>query len=153
MKKASNFLYFIVTFIFLSFANFYFANLIVKKIEYGWIFTSEFLNITYAENTGAAFNIFDNSNNFLAFFSILIIFIIFLYLIKNLDKTSKKFLLLLSFLTSGVFGNLFERLAFGHVRDFFELTFINFPIFNISDIFITIAVTGLIISIIFTRKL
>ena len=153
MKKINNFIYFAITLLLLSFANFYTSSIIINNLKRGFILDSPILNLTYAKNTGAAFSILSNSNDFLAYFSILVIFIIFLYLVKNIDKTSQKFLLLLSFLTSGVFGNLYERLTYGYVRDFFELTFIDFPIFNISDVYITIAVIGLIISIIFTRKL
>lgn len=38
-----------------------------------------------------------------------------------------------------------------NVRDFFELTFVNFPVFNISDIFINIGVIALIILILLKK--
>jgi signal peptidase II len=126
--------------------------MIVKRLAQGWVFTSPILNIVYAENTGAAFNILSNSNKLLANLAIVVIFIIFLYLIKNIDKTDKKFLFLLSLFTAGIYGNLYERLTIGYVRDFFEIAFVEFPIFNISDIYITVAVIGLIFTIIFSRK-
>ena len=37
-----------------------------------------------------------------------------------------------------------ERIFFGYVRDFIKLNFVDFPVFNISDIFINIGVLGLI---------
>ncbi len=40
----------------------------------------------------------------------------------------------------------------GFVRDFFELTFISFPIFNVSDIFINIGVFGIIVLILLSKK-
>jgi len=48
---------------------------------------------------------------------------------------------------------LYERIYFGYVRDFFKLNFINFPVFNISDIFINISVILLIIIIIKNKYL
>ena len=58
-----------------------------------------------------------------------------------------KEIFLISLLCAGIAGNLHERIVLGYVRDFFELKFINFPVFNISDIFITIAVIALVIII------
>ena len=153
VKNVNNFIYFAFVLILLAFSNFYFATMIVNKLAQGFVFKTSLINLTYAQNTGAAFNILDDSNRFLANFAILVIFVVFLYLVHNIQNTNKKFLLLLSFFTAGIFGNLYERLTFGYVRDFFELAFVNFPIFNISDIYITISVIGFIIAIIFTRKL
>jgi len=55
-------------------------------------------------------------------------------------------------LLAGILGNLYERIALGYVRDFFDLAFVNFPIFNISDIFINIGVLGIIILILLDKK-
>ncbi|MBR1754371.1 signal peptidase II [bacterium] len=153
VKNINNFIYFAITLIILSFSDYYFATWIVKKLSRGFVFNIPLLNLVYAENTGAAFNILNDSNKFLANFAIIVIFVVFLYLVNNISNTNKKFLFLLSLFTAGIFGNLYERLTLGYVRDFFELTFIDFPIFNISDIFITISVIGFIIAILFSRKI
>ena len=119
----------------------------------GFVFNSPVVNLVYAKNTGAAFSLLSDSNKLLSTFAILVIFVVFLYLIHNINNTSKKFLFLLSIFTAGIFGNLYERLTYGYVRDFFDLAFMDFPIFNISDIYISVAVVGFIIAIIFARKL
>ena len=62
-----------------------------------------------------------------------------------------KSIFFVSLLTAGIAGNLHERIVFGYVRDFFELTFVNFPVFNISDIFINIGVIALIILILLKK--
>ena len=41
----------------------------------------------------------------------------------------------------------------GYVRDFFKLNFVDFPVFNISDIFITIGVLALIVLIVKNKYL
>ena len=51
-------------------------------------------------------------------------------------------------LVAGISCNLFERISYGYVRDFIKLNFIDFPVFNISDIFINIGVLAIIIIII-----
>ena len=56
-------------------------------------------------------------------------------------------------LIAGISCNLYERIEFGYVRDFFKLNFIDFPVFNISDIFINISVLALIIIIIKNKYL
>ena len=56
-------------------------------------------------------------------------------------------------LIAGISCNMYERIVFGYVRDFFKLNFIEFPVFNISDIFINISVLAIIIIIIKNKYL
>lgn len=152
MRKISKFVYFLIIFSFFTCLNFYFSNLISYKIAQGWHFSSSVLNIIYVKNTGAAFSIMQNFTTFLIILSLVALLAIFYYIIKNSENIYIKEILFLSFLTAGILGNLSERLVFGYVRDFFELNFINFPIFNISDIFINIGVLGIIILILLAKK-
>ena len=152
MKKQNKFIYFSELFLFFTFVNLYFSNLFSQKLAQGWHFSNSLLNMIYVENTGAAFSILQNSTNFLIFISITALLGIFYYITKYSETIYIKEILFLSFLTAGILGNLYERLFFGYVRDFFDLAFINFPIFNISDIFINIGVVGIIILILLTRK-
>ena len=52
---------------------------------------------------------------------------------------------------AGAVGNLIDRLAHGYVVDMFELQFINFPVFNVADICLTLGV-GLMIYLVLTEK-
>lgn len=132
--------------------DFYFSNLISFKLLNGGHFSSKILKLVYVENTGAAFSIMQNSTIFLIFLSIIAIILLFYMFYKNIEAMVLKDVFLLSLLFSGIVGNLYERIFFEHVRDFFELTFINFPIFNISDIFINISVISIIILLLLTKK-
>lgn len=152
MKKLSNYIYFGVTLFFFSFLNFHFSHLISQKLAQGWDFSGPLFKIIYIENTGAAFSIMQNSTTFLIIVSILAILGIFYFVTKNVESLYMKDLFFVSILTAGIMGNLYERLFLGYVRDFFDLTFINFPIFNISDVFINIGVLGIIVLIILTKK-
>lgn len=152
MKKLNNVVYFILTLLFLTSLNLYFSGMISVKLIQGWKYSNALFNLVYIENTGAAFSIMQNSTKILIIVSFVAILAIFYYVVKNLRETYMKELLFLAFLLSGILGNMYERVAFGYVRDFFELTFVNFPIFNISDVFINIGVLGIIILILLTKK-
>lgn len=152
MKKQSNFIYFLVTFAFFTCVDFYFSNLIVHKLSSGWTYSNGFVNLNYIENTGAAFSVMQNNTTVLIVISFLALILMLYYIIKNLENLLMKELLCLSLLMAGIFGNLYERLVFGHVRDFFDVTFMNFPVFNISDVYINVGVFVIIILILLTKK-
>lgn len=92
------------------------------------------LNFTYIKNYGVAFGIFTN----MTYFIIIVTFIIFVLLTKELKKYFNKKIILLSYsiLIGGLFGNLIDRMILGYVRDFIDIKLFNFPIFNMSDVFI-----------------
>ena len=151
-NKTSNTTYLFITVCFFLFVNLYFSNLLANKLASGWHYSDKLINLLYVQNTGAAFSILQNSTTLLIVFSFLALIAIAYFLFKNIDLMLKKEIFALSILLAGILGNLYERIHFGFVRDFFELTFCNFPIFNISDIFINIGVFGIIILIILTKK-
>lgn len=105
-------------------------------------------DLIFIQNTGAAFSILENSKIFLISFSAFAILAMIIYLIKNIQKASTFAIFWASLLIAGVFCNMYERIAYGYVRDFFKLNFIDFPVFNISDIFINISVVAIVIIII-----
>ena len=41
-------------------------------------------------------------------------------------------------------SNCHERIVLGYVRDYIQLNFVNFPVFNVADIFITLGVIALV---------
>ena len=105
-------------------------------------------DLIFIQNTGAAFSILENSKIFLISFSAFAILAMIIYLIKNIQKASTFAIFWASLLIAGVFCNMYERIVYGYVRDFFKLNFIDFPVFNISDIFINISVVAIVIIII-----
>ena len=105
-------------------------------------------DLIFIQNTGAAFSILENSKIFLISFSAFAILAMIIYLIKHIQKASTFAIFWASLLIAGVFCNMYESIAYGYVRDFFKLNFIDFPVFNISDIFINISVVAIVIIII-----
>ena len=129
----------------------YFSNLIVNTYFTG--FESGLVDIVFVQNTGAAFSLLENSPLILILFAIAAIVLIIAYGIRNIEKFSSFACFWTALLIAGIGCNLYERLSLGYVRDFFKLNFINFPVFNISDIFINIGVLALIVLIIKNKYL
>lgn len=151
-SKTTKYTYFLGLFTFFSCINFYLSNLITHKLLQGWHFANPIFRLIYVENTGAAFSILQDSTTFLIVISLIILFMGFFIVARNIENIPFKDFFFLSILSAGILGNLAERLIFGHVRDFIELTFVNFPIFNVADVFINIGVIGIIVLILQTKK-
>ena len=106
-----------------------------------------FFHLDYVENFGAAFNLFSGSRIFLSIISIIIsILLIYLILLKKIISNID--LLSYSFILGGTLGNGIDRVSKGYVIDFINLNFIDFPVFNISDIAINIGLLFTIYSFI-----
>ena len=138
-NNTSKLAYFIISVIFLIGFNLY-CSTYLSNISQEPFFLFPGLKLNYMENTGAAFSILQNYKIFLILFAITAIILILWYLIKNIAELSMMAIFMVSLLITGVGCNLYERMAFGFVRDYFEISFINFPVFNILDIFINISV-------------
>lgn len=152
MAKFNKITYLIIsTFFFIVFDKF-FSELILNDLRFK-VMENPVLDLIFVKNTGAAFSILENCGYFLIAFSIIAILIILNYIIKNVDKFSTFAVFWGAMLVAGISCNLYERMTLGYVRDFFKLNFIDFPVFNISDIFINISVLALIIIIIKNKYL
>ena len=150
MNKISKIIYFIFAVAFFMFFDFYCANLLINS---SFLAENKLFNIIFIQNTGAAFSLLENAPFILIIFAIVAILLIIIYGIKNIEKFSTFACFWAALLISGIGCNLAERILFGYVRDFIKLNFINFPVFNISDIFINIGVVALIVIIIKNKYL
>jgi len=105
------------------------------------------LNFTLVKNKGAAFSLFSNSTNILTLTSILASILLITVIFKFTPRSYWNSIGL-SYLLGGTLGNGIDRFFKGYVLDFIELVPINFPIFNVADISINIAIMCFIIDII-----
>jgi len=152
MTKTSKIIYLVISLIFFAVFDLYFSELIVNTYRFNFP-ENPVVELSYVLNSGAAFNIFSDSKIFLILFAITAFLIIFVYAIRNIDKFSTIAGMWAAVMLAGIGCNLYERIAYGYVRDFFNLKFIDFPVFNISDIFINIGVLAIIIIIIKNKYL
>ena len=105
------------------------------------------LNFTLVKNKGAAFSLFINSTNSLTVISIIASLLLITIILKSPPKSYWN-CIGLAYLLGGTVGNGIDRLFKGYVLDFLELVPINFPIFNVADISINIAIICFIIDMI-----
>jgi len=111
------------------------------------IFNSAYLNIVLIWNKGIAFGLFSFNESHLYNILSFIISIIVVILIRMSLKSDgfKRYSLLM--IVGGALGNLHDRILFNAVPDFIDFHVGNFHwfIFNVSDIFISLGVFGMII--------
>lgn len=96
-------------------------------------FIPRLLGLTYVQNTGAAFSLFDEHTWLLTLVSAAACLVIALALWKNIFRHPWG-KLTLSLLLAGALGNLIDRALFGFVTDMFKTLFMDFAIFNVADI-------------------
>ena len=103
-----------------------------------------FFDLYLIFNTGIAFSLFNDGGNFGRWVLVLLVLLVCLYLLYVLisEEPRKYETLALLMILSGGFGNLIDRVLWGHVIDFIHLYYENysFYIFNLADTFITIGV-------------
>lgn len=113
---------------------------------------SPIINFTYLENRGAAFGILQDRRIFFLLITVGIVIYLIYYFVKNYKNNPLILNIALSFIISGALGNFYDRAFNGYVVDFIEFAFINFPIFNIADILVTIGCGLAIIYILFIHE-
>ena len=109
--------------------------------------------LCYLENRGAAFGVLQNQKIFFLIISVIILVAVVFVLFKvPEDKKYNLLHVLLVMVASGGIGNMIDRIRFEYVVDFFSFVLINFPIFNVADIYVTVSMFGLAILILFVYK-
>lgn len=106
--------------------------------------------LQYLENHGAAFGILQNRQGI--FFMITLLALMLLtYVYFRMPKSGRYrpmkgcYILLIA----GAMGNFIDRLRQGYVVDFFYFRWIDFPIFNLADVYVVIAIGVLLVLILF----
>ena len=128
----------------------FFSKLIVKtnlKLFQSIEVIPNFFNITFVYNEGAAFSILEGKK--ILFFLLGLLLIIGLVIFIRKEKLTKYKTLYYSLLIGGVLGNMFDRIFYPGVVDFFDFKLFTYdaPIFNVADSFIVIATILIIIDI------
>ena len=118
-----------------------------------WIVLDGVFELHYLENRGAAFGMLQNQKLLFIFIAIVILTVIVYVLIKTpYQKKYVKLNLSLVFIASGAIGNLLDRVRYDYVVDFLYFSLINFPIFNVADIYVTLSAIYLVILLLFVYK-
>ena len=104
-------------------------------------------HLTYVENRGAAFGMFQNNQIIFVIVALVASIYGLYYLHKNKVNILGKVSILL--IISGALGNLIDRVRLGFVVDYFDFRIIWEYVFNIADIFVVLGTILLCIYILF----
>ncbi len=104
------------------------------------------LRLLHVENTGAAFSMGEGKGFFFVAIAVAIFILALLAVWK--EELSVPFALALGAVAGGGIGNMIDRLVQGSVTDFFATQFMDFPVFNVADIFVTLGVICVLICLI-----
>ncbi len=107
----------------------------------------------YLENRGAAFGILQNQQTFFLIMGVLMLIAALIIMIRLPDVKRLVPLKACVVATSaGAIGNMIDRVRLNYVIDFLYFELIDFPIFNVADIYVTLAAVALICLIMFYYK-
>ena len=115
-------------------------------------FIPDFLSLTYEQNRGAAFSSFEGMQwLFALIFAVFTALILWEYFKKPMPF-SKFDRWCIAAIYGGGLGNMIDRLRFGYVVDMIQTDFMDFPVFNVADCFITCGCIALMVSLFFFNK-
>ena len=107
------------------------------------------LSLTHLRNNGAAWSILEGQQWFFVLTTVIVLAVAVWFWLKNLSKNW--YAIGLTLIISGALGNFIDRVRQGYVVDMFQLDFINFPIFNVADILLSIGFVVLFIGILLEK--
>ncbi|HZG16737.1 MAG TPA: signal peptidase II [Candidatus Bathyarchaeia archaeon] len=108
-------------------------------------------HLTSHRNMGAAFGILQNQRIFFILITIAVVIGIVIAM-KRIGQTQPRTTLALSLVLGGAIGNFIDRASTGQVVDFLHFILINFPIFNVADMAITIGVGLMLFDLLLDTK-
>ena len=120
----------------------------VPLIKFGDV---QILNLTYVENTGAAFGMLKDAPWVFNSISTIAIIVMLAYLFLG-HAESMLSGIALSMLISGGIGNMIDRLSLHYVGDFIDFRLINFAVFNGADSFVCVGAGLLVLALILEMK-
>ena len=139
----------------LLFADQFTKHLAVLKLkgQEAFVLIDGVLELDYLENRGSAFGMLQDQK-FLIVAVDLIFMAVLLFLLFKLppDRKYVKLHILMTLVMGGGIGNMIDRLRLDHVVDFISFVLIHYPIFNVADIYIVVAVILLFILFVFVYK-
>ena len=95
------------------------------------------LQLTYVRNTGAAFSSFEGQQWLFAMVFLVFTALVFWEYRKQAMPFTRLERWCIFAIYGGGLGNMIDRIRLGYVVDMIETTFMEFPVFNVADCFIT----------------
>ncbi|WP_370456844.1 signal peptidase II [Fusobacterium sp. FSA-380-WT-3A] len=112
----------------------------------------DFFHITYVQNRGIAFGIFQGKINLISVFTVIAIIGIIYYFLKTFKKSSFLEKLAYMLIISGAIGNMIDRIFRGYVVDMIDFRGIWSFVFNMADVYINIGVAVILLDMFIKAK-
>ncbi len=165
VKTAAKWIIFGLVIVILLFLDQWTKSLAVSKLmkKDAFVILDGIFELTYVENRGAAFGMLAGGVDFFVIITCILVPIL-VYIVHKIDVIVKtygdtvntiayKILQVdLVILIAGALGNFIDRLVNGYVVDFFYFKLIDFPVFNVADIYVTVSTIVLLFIMFFILK-
>ena len=123
------------------------------KDQNAYVLIDKVLELYYIVNTGSSWGMLAGQKILILFISVIIIALCLFMIAKSPDDVKYiPFNISLSMIIAGGIGNGIDRIRFSYVIDFIYFKAINFPVFNVADIFVTCGAVLFILLILFKYK-
>lgn len=114
------------------------------------------LNLTYVQNTGAAFSFLSTAGGWQRWFFVgiaLVATIVLTIWLARLKSNERWMAATLSLILGGAIGNLYDRIAYAYVIDFIDVYYEtwHWPVFNVADSAISIGVVMMLVDIVWSN--
>lgn len=120
------------------------------KNQASFILVDHVFELHYLENHGAAFGVLQNQRFFFLIIGLVILgAAVWIYHMLPAARHYLPLRICIIAICAGAVGNMIDRIRLGYVVDFFYFSLIDFPIFNVADIYVTVATFLLIVLILF----
>lgn len=144
----------------ISIVGLIFIDFLTKKLAFNILRFSGGIGIVngvfrleYVENRGAAFGILQGRLlPVIIITPVLVCLVLFVYLKSVNIRKFKLFRIISVFFVAGTIGNFIDRVFYGYVIDFFYFELINFPVFNVADIYLTLSTIAILTALLFYYK-
>ena len=113
----------------------------------------EVLELHYVENRGAAFGIMQNRQWFFLLITVVVLAVL-IWLVPKIpeDRHYLGFRMCLYFIGAGAIGNMIDRMFRKYVVDFIYFRLIDFPVFTVADIYVTVSAIVFLVLVLFYYK-
>lgn len=154
-KRITHYITALISIAILVFLDQFTKHLVVLhlKDQPPYVLIKQVFQLEYLENRGAAFGVLQNQRIFF-YISVIVITIAVIWFYRHVPMEKKYLPLRICavLILSGAFGNCIDRVRLNYVVDFFYFKLIDFPIFNVADIYVTVAAFLLVILILIYYK-
>ena len=149
-KRITHYITALISIAVLVFIDQFTKSLVVAhlKDQPAYVLIKNVFQLEYLENRGAAFGVLQNQRVFF-YISVIVITaaVIWFYSKVPMEKKYLPLRICAVLIIGGAFGNCIDRIRLNYVVDFLYFKLIDFPIFNVADIYVTVAAFLLIILI------